>query len=259
MGRSLNFEDLREYIPGDSIRDIDWKASSRSKSLLVKRYVAEKKHNVLFVFDTGAKMSADTALGNSKKETALYSMGTASYLAYKNGDTVGAIYNNDGMMKYYPFKSGLLNIENILANIDKDMCEGTSSNLEKSLNYIINNFRRKMIIFIITDMRGINSISEAVIKRLVCRHDVLVMNMGDAPVTGKGASFNVEGNTYVPSFIRNNKNLMKLEAKHLQEIREANTKKLLKHGIMETEINDKSEIVEKFIDLLERQKNANLR
>ena len=45
MGKSLNFEDLREYIPGDNIRDIDWKASSRSRMLLVKRYIAEKKHN----------------------------------------------------------------------------------------------------------------------------------------------------------------------------------------------------------------------
>lgn len=259
MGRSLNFEDLREYVPGDSIRDIDWKASSRSRNLLVKRYVAEKKHNVLFVFDTGAKMNADTTAGNNKKETALYTMGTAAYLAYKNGDTVGAIYNNDGMVKYYPFKTGLLNIENILAHADKELCEGKSNNLDKSLNYIVNNFRRKMIIFVITDMRGINSTSEAVLKRLMCRHDVLFINIGDTQVTGKGSSFNVEGNNYIPSFIRNNKKLMKLEADHMNEIKESNTKKLIKHGIMDTEINDKSEIVEKLIDLLERHKNANLR
>ena len=56
MGKSLNFEDLREYIPGDNIRDIDWKASSRSRMLLVKRYIAEKKHNILLVFDSGIKI-----------------------------------------------------------------------------------------------------------------------------------------------------------------------------------------------------------
>ena len=42
-GNGLNFEDLREYIPGDNVRDIDWKASSRSKGYLVKRYISEKK------------------------------------------------------------------------------------------------------------------------------------------------------------------------------------------------------------------------
>ena len=259
MGRSLNFEDLREYIPGDSIRDIDWKASSRSRNLLVKRYVAEKKHNVLFVLDTDIKMNADTALGSNKKETALYTVGTAAYLAYKNGDTVGAIFNNDGMVQYFPFKTGLINVENILAQADKKLCEGTSNNLNKSLDYIINNFRRKMIIFIITDMRGVNSINEATLKRLMCRHDVLVMNVSDTEITGSGSSYNVEGNSYIPSFIRNNKKLMKLEKEHIEEIKTANTRKLIKYGIMDTEINDKSEIVEKFIDLLERHKNANLR
>lgn len=259
MGRSMNFEDLREYVPGDPIRDIDWKASSRSRSLLVKRYVAEKKHNILFVLDTGAKMTADTAVGSNKKETALYAMGTAAYLAYKNGDTIGAIYNNDGVVQYYPFKSGLINVENILAHADKDLIKGSSSNLDKSLNYIISHFRRKMIIFIISDMRGINSISESVLKRLVCRHDVLVMDIGDTSVTGQGKSFNVENNNYIPSFIRNSKRLQKLEAAKLKEIEENNSRKLIKHGIMKTEINDKSEVVEKFIDLLERHKNANIR
>ena len=56
QGNGLDFENLREYIPGDSIRDIDWKASSRSGKILIKRYIAEKKHNVMLVFDTGKSM-----------------------------------------------------------------------------------------------------------------------------------------------------------------------------------------------------------
>ena len=47
QGNGLDFENLREYIPGDNIRDIDWKASSRSGKMLVKRYVAERKHNIM--------------------------------------------------------------------------------------------------------------------------------------------------------------------------------------------------------------------
>ena len=62
-GKSMNFDDLREYIPGDNVKDIDWKASSRSKNLLVKQYIAEKKHNVLLVIDTNRKM-----LGASSKQ-----------------------------------------------------------------------------------------------------------------------------------------------------------------------------------------------
>ena len=48
-GKSMNFEDLREYVIGDNIKDIDWKASARSNKILIKQYIAEKKHNVLFI------------------------------------------------------------------------------------------------------------------------------------------------------------------------------------------------------------------
>lgn len=41
-GRSMNFDELREYVAGDEVKDIDWKASSRSQKLLVRQYIAEK-------------------------------------------------------------------------------------------------------------------------------------------------------------------------------------------------------------------------
>ena len=71
QGNGLDFENLREYIPGDSIRDIDWKASSRSGKTLVKRYMAEKKHNIMLVWDTGRKMSAHTRDLEVKQDLAL--------------------------------------------------------------------------------------------------------------------------------------------------------------------------------------------
>ena len=70
-GKSMNFEDLREYVIGDNVKDIDWKASARSNKILIKQYIAEKKHNVLFILDSGKKMSADTRDLDSKKEVAL--------------------------------------------------------------------------------------------------------------------------------------------------------------------------------------------
>ena len=47
-GKSLNFEELREYNLGDSVKDIDWRASARSMNILVREYVAEKKHNIWY-------------------------------------------------------------------------------------------------------------------------------------------------------------------------------------------------------------------
>ena len=107
-GRSLNFEDLREYVIGDNIKDIDWKASARSEKILVRQYIAEKKHNIMLVLDIGKKMRADTSDGVLKKEIAIMSAGTMAYLASKNGDYVGATYDRDGLISYFPFKEGLI-------------------------------------------------------------------------------------------------------------------------------------------------------
>ena len=55
-GRSMNFDELREYVVGDDIKDMDWKASARSQKLLVRQYIAEKKHNIMLVMDAGKRM-----------------------------------------------------------------------------------------------------------------------------------------------------------------------------------------------------------
>lgn len=271
MGRSMNFEDLREYVPGDSMRDVDWKASSRNRDhLLVKRYVADKKHNILLVLDTGAKMGADTAAGEPKKDVALYTAGTISYLAYKNGDNIGALYNSDGLMRLHAFKTGLVNVQRILAEADAEILKDSNVGKRKknkhndnsigtTLNYIINRFRRKMIIFVITDMQGMDSVEETTLKRLVCRHDVLFVNISDHKISDGRQSYDVGSNSYIPAFVAGNKRLKKLEQAHHDEIISRASHKLLKHKIPCETINSEQEIVEQIIKLLERHKYAGFR
>ncbi|HAW15860.1 MAG TPA: DUF58 domain-containing protein [Clostridiales bacterium] len=259
MGRSMNFEDLREYVPGDSIRDVDWKASSRSRNLLVKRYIADKKHNILLLMDTGAKMEGDTNTGDNKKEVALFTAGTIAYLAYKNGDKVGSIYNRDGLIQFNQFKTGLLNIERILALYDKEAGIGKTNDIGKSFEYILNNFRRKMIIFVITDLKGMSEVNEAVLKKLMVRHDILFINIGDADMTGREKTFDIDNDHYVPDFIGRNKKLAKLERELKEKMKEESGRKLVRYGIMSTDIDDRKDITEKIIELLEKHKNANIR
>ena len=57
-GRSMDFDDLREYVIGDDTKDIDWKATARSGNTLIRRYIAIRKHNILLIVDTGKNMAA---------------------------------------------------------------------------------------------------------------------------------------------------------------------------------------------------------
>ena len=70
-GRSMNFDELREYVPGDDIKDIDWKATSRSQKVLIRQYIAEKRHNIMLIMDANRRMLAETKAGEEKGEVAL--------------------------------------------------------------------------------------------------------------------------------------------------------------------------------------------
>ena len=257
-GRSLNFEDLREYVPGDNIRDIDWKASGRAGQILVKRYIADKKHSIMLVLDTGSKMAGDSAEFVQKREIALRTAGTIGYIAYKNGDTVGSLYNKDGFIKLNPFRTGIPNLERILAEYDRDLESKQKNSIEKSLDFIINNFKKRMIIFVITDMSGINEVSEACLKRLKTRHDVLFINISDLGLTGNQV-FDIDGNGYVPNFISRNKKLAEIEKAKREEILTSNARKLLKFGVSSVNVDNEEEIVGKIIELLESHRYANVR
>ena len=258
QGHGLDFENLREYIPGDSIRDIDWKASSRSGKVFIKRYIAEKKHNVMLVFDTGKSMSAHTDSMDEKKEIALYVGGIIGYMAAKNGDNVGAIYNRNTMIQYFPFRTGLGNIERILAEYDREKFDDYETDIEKTLDYIVRTINRRMIVVVITDAMGIANIQHNTLKKLSYQHDVLFVSINDATVSGR-QTYDVEDSKYIPDFISGNKELLQMQQSMKASLDAANEKKLNQNRIVSTCIDNEEEIVEKIIELLGGQAHANNR
>lgn len=256
-GRSMNFEDLREYIIGDNVKDIDWKASARSNHILVRQFVAEKKHNIMIVLDTGKKMLADTKKNEEKKEVALMTAGTLAYLANKNGDYVGAVYNSNNIV-YHQLKMGLYNIEKILNEYNADVEKADNSNLEKSLDYIVKHIKKRLIIFVITDIDGIENISKNTLEQLTYMNDVMFINVNDADITGS-KGFNIDSNKYIPELIFKDKKLQEYELKMKKQLYENAERKLKKYGISMVSIESNSEVPLKIINLLERHRNANIR
>ncbi len=258
QGNGMDFENLREYIQGDNIKDIDWKATSRSGKVLVKRYIAEKKHNVMLVFDTGKKMSAFSSELEEKKELALNAGGTIGYLAAINGNNVGAVFNQGGMIQYHPLRTGLMNIERILTLYDREKHGDYSANIDKSLQYLVKYLNRRMIIFIITDDVGIRSISEDSLKRLTYKHDVLVINITDADMT-KGDAYSVDRSVYIPEFVSGNEALKVVEEETKARLKEENEDKLNRYRVVSTRIGSYKELVDRITELLGGHKYANSR
>lgn len=205
-GRSMNFDELREYVPGDDIKDIDWKASARNHpKLLVKQYIAEKKHNIMLVLDTNKRMLANASDTEEKRQVALLGAGTLAYLINQNGDYTGAIFSTEQTLRHYPFKTGLINIENILEHYDKSVTMTNQSNINTALDYIVRNFRRNMILIVVTDLQGIRDIPETTLKRLMVMNDVLMLNVSDATIFSATAEEALPNETVFSSSMKKTK------------------------------------------------------
>ena len=252
-GKSMNFEDLREYVIGDNVKDIDWKASVRANKILIKRYIAEKKHNILFILDGGKKMLADTKMLDSKKDVALMTLGTIGYLVNKNGDSISTIYQGKDKITMMPFKVGLYNLENVINLYEKNI--GEENNLEELIKYVIKNIRKRMIVFIITDINGMSSISEDTLRRLAYYNDIMFVNISDALMTGYNA-FDVDDDEYVPDYILDDKKMKDIEQELKNNIYEETNKKYKKYNIFSITVDREKDVVESIVKLLERRKNA---
>ncbi len=252
-GRSNNFGELRDYVDGDDVKDIDWKASARSRKILVRQYIAEKKHNIMLVMDSNKRMLAETAQGEEKKEVAIMGAGTLACLVNQNGDYVSATYTTEKSIRHFPLKNGLANIENILWYYNKSVTMENDSGLETSLDYILHHFRRRMILFIVADTEGILSIPEVLLKRLVVLHDVLVVRISDADLAGSQV-FDVVLGDYLPDYFTKNKKLIKVEKQQKIAMGVACDEKLKRCGIANITLDVAEGMETKIVELLNMHK-----
>lgn len=257
-GRSMNFDELREYVQGDDIKDIDWKASARSQKLLVRQYIAERKHNVLLVFDTNMNMLGDSDGFEEKRELAILSAGTLAYFVNKSGDYVASVFMDENGVKYFPFKAGLGNIETILENYHRTVTMNNNSDVNDCLEYIIRNFKQKMIIVLVSDVRGFTTITDTNLKRLLVAHDVLALNISDASINGNLA-YNMNKASFMPAFLSKNKKLQRAMKEANLKLQKTVTERLKKFGISCSTIDYVEELDREIVDLLAKHRGEKLR
>ncbi|MCR5213559.1 MAG: DUF58 domain-containing protein [Eubacterium sp.] len=252
-GRSFDFDDLREYVYGDSVRDIDWKSSSKTGRVLIRRYIADKKHNILFVGDSGYKFQGHTDKGESKSDIALNVMGTISYLVNDHGDDYALLTSTNKGYDFTFFRSGKVHLENLLIKYEKILKEEESKPLNETLDYIAENIRRKMIIFIITDMEGISRLDDNLLKKLSVMNDVMIVNIEDAYLFGDNI-FDLETRDYEREYMIHDKKVHNAEIKDRADRKKKAEEIFKKHQISCVDVSREAEIIDKIVELFDRHR-----
>ncbi|MFJ5957122.1 DUF58 domain-containing protein [Paenarthrobacter sp. NPDC092416] len=188
-GRSLDFDELRAYVPGDEVRDIDWKATARHGSPLVKRYVAVRRHAVLLLVDTGRNMAAQGASGESKKDIAVQAAGVLGYLACRHGDDVGLRHGTATASRFVPPRSGEEHLERLLRDIDSSTAlDAPPSGIAHQIDYVLRYLKGRLLIVAVADEFMPDPTVEALLRRLRARHEVLWLTIRDADLAPAAGS-----------------------------------------------------------------------
>jgi len=211
-GRSMDFDDLRPYVPGDEYKDIDWKATARHGSPLIKRYIAARKHTLVLVVDTGRDMAALAESGESKRDIAILAAGTIGYLAIRHGDLVALVSGTDADTDFMPGAVAESHLERILQRIhSRTRLEGDASNLAAQLEYVSRVVRRRRIVVVIGDDRALDEREQKVVRRLAAQHEMLWLSIGDADLMredwARRDMYDVADSSAVPTFLRENPRL----------------------------------------------------
>jgi uncharacterized protein (DUF58 family) len=149
-GRGMNFDEVREYVPGDEVRAIDWNVTARTGKPFVKKYIEERELTILLAID----VSASGEFGSvqySKREVAAELASVLAFAAMKNHDKVGLILFSDHVENYIPPAKGRSHVLRVVRDILFYKPKGKKTNLVAPLDFIGRVLKKKAIVFLISD------------------------------------------------------------------------------------------------------------
>lgn len=180
-GHGQDFDDLRLYQPGDDVGDIDWRASARAGSPVVKRYVATSNVAVVLVVDTGRHMSAAAARGEDKGQVAQYVAQIVAQVAQQRGDRVGLVAGDAGRVVHLPARGGRTHLEVLVRQLARTFDPAAPpGDLPRLLDRAMRQTVQRSLVVVVTDEARPDEAERAALARLRTRHAVLVVQVADA-------------------------------------------------------------------------------
>ncbi len=176
-GRGIEFDEVREYVPGDDVRTIDWNVSARTGSAFVKKFVEERELQLLLIVDVSA--SGDYGSGaKSRRSAAAELAALLAFAAGRNGDKAGLLMYSDRCELYVPPRSGRRHALRIVREVLAHEPVSRGTDLAGALRDAARLLKKRGIVFVLSDMLDDKPFEEE-LKMLNRRHDVIVLELSD--------------------------------------------------------------------------------
>lgn len=175
-GRGIEFDEVREYQPGDEIRSIDWNVTARMGHPYIKKFVEERELTVMLILDKSASSFFGT-VSRLKMQIAAEISSLLAFSAVHNNDKVGFIAFTDKVEKFVPARKGIRHVLRVIREALYFKPKGKGTDIAAALEYLNKVTTRKTVTFIISDFyspefKKVLSVSNK-------RHDIVAITITD--------------------------------------------------------------------------------
>lgn len=175
-GKGMEFEEVREYQPGDEIRSIDWNVTARMGHPFIKKFVEERQLTVILLIDA-SRSSCFGSVKQLKSEVSAELCSLLAFSAIKNNDRVGLIIFSDRIEKFIPPRKGLQHVLRVIREALYYKPQGKGTNISMALEYLNSVINKKAVCFLISDF-----FDQGFAKQLKVtnkRHDLIAVTVTD--------------------------------------------------------------------------------
>ena len=246
QGAGREFESLRDYVPDDELRRIDWKATARRGKLVARQYEVEKSQSIMLVLDVGRTMLAEID-GIQKLDYAINAALLLAYVAALADDKVGLLVFADTVQSYLPPKKGKAQVYAILEALYNAKATLAEPDYRGALSYLQARWRKRSLMVCFTDLWDPDS-SRVTISELAAlqpRHLVAAVTLLDTKVLRASAQESVSADAVYNRAV----------AAHVLEDRDRATSELTRRGVLVVDSPAEklsADLVNRYLEVKER-------
>jgi uncharacterized protein (DUF58 family) len=175
-GRGMEFSEVREYVPGDDVRDIDWNVTAKFSKPFIKKYAEERELTVMVVCD----ISGSQFFGSQsqfKNDASAELAAAFAFSALKNGDKTGLLLFTDQTELYIPPRKGKNHILRIIRELVAYKPQSKKTNIAHAIDEVNKLLKRRSIIILISDFQDDNF--QKSLKLAKMKHDIIPVMISD--------------------------------------------------------------------------------
>jgi uncharacterized protein (DUF58 family) len=183
-GRGMDFDEVREYSPGDEVRTIDWNVTARAGRTFIKKFTEERELTIFLLVDISASGNFGSG-ALSKRDLAAELASALAFSAIRNSDKVGLLLYTDRVERYLPPKKGRRHVLRVVRDILYHEPEGTGTDTVKALDVVNHVLHRRAIVFLISDFESPKDEASAraelrrAMRQTNRRHDLIAVHVED--------------------------------------------------------------------------------